>query len=134
MMSGMRKLIYMIWSAAVLMVAASCQEKWTSDNELGVNDTRLNIDTTDEGIFTFPVYSGQEWAVVMTQGEEWLTPDIRSGKGIGYVQFTYAYNPDTAARVAKFTIKASGGKEIEVCVVQNGMTQKASSLTDFDLL
>lgn len=131
---SMRKLIYMILSAAVLMTAASCQEKWTSDNELGVNDTRLNIRTTDEGTFTFSVYSGTDWTLTVTQGEDWLIPRTGSGNGIGYVEFAYTYNPGTSARVAKFTLKASTGKEIEVCVVQSGMTQDASSLTDFDLL
>ena len=81
---------------------------------------------------TADAFGGQHAPIA--QGEDWLIPQTRSGKGIGYVEFTYTYNPGPSARVAKFTLKASTGKEIEVFVVQSGMTQGASSLTDFDLL
>lgn len=130
----MRKLIYMIISALLLMSVTSCQDEWKSANELGVNDTRLNISTTDEGTFTLPVYSGYSWTVTLTQGEDWLTPDISSGEGMGYVQFAYSANDATTARVAKVLLKASTGKEIIVTVVQSGMIQKASELSDLEIL
>ena len=131
----MRKFIYMVMSALVIATAAvSCEQEWKSSNELGVNDTRLNISTTDEGTFTLPVYSGHSWTMTVTQGEDWLSPGSFSGEGVGYVQFVYAANGDTKARVAKVLLKASTGKEIVVSVVQDGMIQKASELIVFEIL
>ena len=131
----MRKLINMIMAAFVILTsAASCQDEWKSSNELGVNETRLNINTTDEGVFTLPVYSGTSWTMNVIQGEDWLSPGSFSGEGIGYVNFTYSANADTKARVAKVQLTASTGKEIVVTVVQNGMIQKASELSEFDIL
>lgn len=129
----MRRLIYIAF-AAVALLAASCQEKWTSSNELGVNETRLNINSTDEGSFVFPVYSGTSWTLSILQGEDWLVPQAFSGQGSGYIDFVYTYNSQMNARVAKFLLKASTGKEITVYVVQNGMMQKASSLSDLEIL
>jgi hypothetical protein len=63
-----------------------------------------------------------------------LSPGSFSGEGIGYIHFTYAANGETKARVAKVQLKASTGKEIIVVVVQNGMVQKASELSEFDIL
>lgn len=131
----MRKYIYMVMSAIVMMTSAvSCEQEFRSSNELGVNDTRLNISTTDEGTFTLTVYSGYSWTMTVTQGEDWLSPGTFSCEGIGYVQFTYTANADTKARVAKVLLKASTGKEIIVSVVQNGMIQKASELSELEIL
>ena len=125
----------MIMAAFVILTsAASCQDEWKSSNELGVNETRLNIHTTDEGTFTLPVYSGLSWTMTVTQGEDWLTPGTFDGEGIDYIHFTYAANAGTKARVAKVLLTASTGKEIIIFVVQNGMTQKASALSEFDIL
>ena len=131
----MRNLINILLTVFLLAGAAtSCQEEWKSSNELGVNETRLNINTTDEGTFTLPVYSGISWTMNVIQGEDWLSPGSFSGEGIGYIHFTYAANGDTKARVAKVELKSSTGKEIIVVVVQNGMIQKASELSEFDIL
>ena len=94
----------------------------------------MNINTTDEGAFTLPVYSGISWTMNVIQGEDWLSPGSFSGEGIGYIHFTYAANAETKARVAKVQLTASTGKEIIVTVVQNGMIQKASELSEFDIL
>jgi hypothetical protein len=72
--------------------------------------------------------------MTVIQGEDWLSPGSFSGEGIGYIHFTYAANGDTKARVAKVELKSSTGKEIIVVVVQNGMVQKASELSEFDIL
>lgn len=131
----MRNLINILLTIFLLAGAAtSCQKEWKSSNELGVNETRLNINTTDEGAFTLPVYSGISWTMNVIQGEDWLSPGSFSGEGIGYIHFTYAANAETKARVAKVQLKASTGKEIIVVVVQNGMVQKASELSEFDIL
>ena len=131
----MRKLINILLAVLFLAGAAtSCQEEWKSSNELGVNETRLNINTTDEGTFTLPVYSGISWIMKVIQGGDWLSPGSFSSEGIGYINFTYAANAETKARVAKVQLKASTGKEIIVAVVQNGMIQKASELSEFDIL
>ena len=118
----------------VTITAASCQKEWKSSNELGVNDTRININTTDEGTFTLPVYSGLSWTMTLIQGEDWLSPGSLSAEGIQYIDFTYSANASTKARVAKIQLNASSGKEIIVYVVQNGMVQKASELSEFDIL
>ena len=131
----MKRLINILLAVVLLAGAAtSCQKEWKSSNELGVNETRLNINTTDEGTFTLPVYSGLSWTMNVIQGEDWLSPGSFSGEGIGYIHFTYAANGDTKARVAKVELKSSTGKEIIVVVVQNGMVQKASELSEFDIL
>ena len=131
----MKRLINILVAVVLLAGAAtSCQKEWKSSNELGVNETRLNINTTDEGTFTLPVYSGISWIMNVIQGEDWLSPGSFSGEGIGYIHFTYAANGDTKARVAKVELKSSTGKEIIVVVVQNGMVQKASELSEFDIL
>ena len=131
----MKRLINILLAVVLLAGAAtSCQKEWKSSNELGVNETRLNINTTDEGTFTLPVYSGISWTMNVIQGEDWLSPGSFSGEGIGYIHFTYAANGDTEARVAKVELKSSTGKEIIVVVVQNGMVQKASELSEFDIL
>ena len=131
----MKRLIHILLAVVLLAGAAtSCQKEWKSSNELGVNETRLNINTTDEGTFTLPVYSGISWTMNVIQGEDWLSPGSFSGEGIGYIHFTYAANGDTKARVAKVELKSSTGKEIIVVVVQNGMVQKASELSEFDIL
>lgn len=131
----MKRLINILLAVVLLAGAAtSCQKEWKSSNELGVNETRLNINTTDEGTFTLPVYSGISWTMNVIQGEDWLLPGSFSGEGIGYIHFTYAANGDTKARVAKVELKSSTGKEIIVVVVQNGMVQKASELSEFDIL
>ena len=131
----MKRLINILLAVVLLAGAAtSCQKEWKSSNELGVNETRLNINTTDEGTFTLPVYSGISWIMNVIQGEDWLSPGSFSGEGIGYIHFTYAANGDTKARVAKVELKSSTGKEIIVVVVQNGMVQKASELSEFDIL
>ena len=131
----MKRLINILLAVVLLAGAAtSCQKEWKSSNELGVNETRLNINTTDEGTFTLPVYSGISWTMNVIQGQDWLSPGSFSGEGIGYIHFTYAANGDTKARVAKVELKSSTGKEIIVVVVQNGMVQKASELSEFDIL
>ena len=131
----MKRLINILLAVVLLAGAAtSCQKEWKSSNELGVNETRLNINTTDEGTFTLPVYSGISWTMNVIQGEDWLSPGSFSGEGIGYIHFTYAANGDTKARVAKVELKSSTGKEIIVVVVQNGMVQKDSELSEFDIL
>ena len=131
----MRKLINMILAALItVLTAASCQKEWKSAIELAVNDTRININTTDEGTFTLPVYSGLSWTMSLIQGEDWLAPGNFSAEGMKYIEFIYSANADTKARVAKVQLTASSGKEIIVYVIQNGMVQKASELTEFDIL
>lgn len=131
----MKRLINILLAVLLIAGAATaCQEEWKSSNELGVNETRLNINTTDEGTFTLPVYSGMSWTMDVIQGEDWLSPGSFSGEGIGYINFTYAASAETNARVAKVQLKSASGKEIIVVVVQNGMIQKASELSEFDIL
>lgn len=123
----MRNRIFFLFVAALLCI--SCNKQWQSSNELGVNTTRINISSTQEGDFRFPIYSNTDWKLVITEGTDWLSGNC-SGSGIKDVVLTYSENAADDARIAKFTVTTGSGKSVSVNVVQSGLIQSASSIKD----
>ena len=121
-----------IYSIAVFLVAfmTSCTKEWVSSIDLGVNTDRVNIDSVYEGEFWFTVFAADDshWTLTVTEGQEWLTPDISGADGRSHVRFAYTANMGDDARIAQFVLKADTGKEIAVAVVQSGLEQSASSV------
>lgn len=124
----------LIFTMIVSMFAGlcACEEKWESQIELGVNDTRLNITQyLDPGYFILPVYSNRRWQLEIVVGAEWLTADCTSGQGTQYVRFDYDANNAEEARVAELML--TGGRQIKVFVVQSGSSQAADDIDDVEL-
>ncbi len=98
----MKKLLCILFACAAL---ASCTKEWKFSEDMAVNST--------------------------TNGSDWLRPKEKKGEGIGHVHFYFDDNLDNPARIAKVQFKASSGKSVVVNVVQDGNSEKASSISDY---
>lgn len=124
----MKKYILMI--LAVAFTAVSCEKAWVSNQELGVNSTRVNYESIAESDVNISVLSNQNWTVDVVQGPEWLTLKDNSGSGPGIIHAHCAANTIPSARVGKLQITSASGKIIVVNIVQAGSEQKASDILD----
>ncbi len=134
----MKKLLCILFACAAL---ASCTKEWKFSEDMAVNSTRINIpqlspqdpeDPDKQAIgFVISVFSGTDWKVTVTNGSDWLRPKEKKGEGIGHVHFYFDDNLDNPARIAKVQFKASSGKSVVVNVVQDGNSEKASSISDY---
>ena len=112
-------------------VLAGCSDKWSFSEDIAVNSTRLDISSLQEGTFVLTVYANSSWNVHVTYGADWLSCKETSGRGIGYLEFTYGAHTEAPARIARIELTSSTGKTVAISVVQSGTDGAASSVSDF---
>ncbi len=124
----MKKYIFVL--LASLLVLTGCEQKWVSDLDLGVYNTRINLSTVHETDFVLTVFSNQGWNASVTQGSEWLSLQETSGNSLGYIHASADANMEDAARVGKIFLKANSGASLVVNIVQTGNEEAAADVPD----
>lgn len=124
----MRKFIYILLPVLALAFT-SCQKQWTSDVELGVFSTRINLGQESDN-FVVTVFSNQDWTATVTEGASWITIKENSGNALGYIHAASDNNFDDYARVGKLKLSSASGKEMIVNIVQSGSLEKAADVPD----
>lgn len=131
----MKKIYFAIFMAFFALMLSACNEKFISEVELGVNDTRINISwkqAQNQFDFVYPIYSTSTWTIDIVAGADWLSIDRNSGSGTQYVNCTATANTTDRPRVVKLEIKGAG-KTIYTYVVTSSQDISAADLDDADL-
>lgn len=125
---AMRKFVCILLPVLALAFT-SCQKKWTSEVELGVFSTRINLEQEADN-FVVTVFSNQGWTAAVADGSSWISIKEDSGNALGYIHASSSDNFDDYARVGKLKLTSASGKEIIVNIVQSGSLEKASDVPD----
>jgi hypothetical protein len=131
----MKKIYFVIFIAFSASMLSACTEKFISEIELAVNDTRINISwrqAQNQLDFVYPIYSTGTWTIDIVAGGDWLSIDRNSGSGTQYVNCTATANTTDRPRVVKLEIKGAG-KTIYTYVVTSSQDISAADLDNADL-
>ena len=113
---------YLTSIVAILALFTSCNREFEWEG-FGVNndDTEehcIKLEKDSEGSTRISVYSDSAWTAELEDELDWATLSNTSGKGDGYVTFTYKINRDAIRRA--FVLIHSKGETKRVMIVQNG--------------
>ena len=113
-----KKILYALASACLLLAAVSCTEKYRDEyKHLRVDRTYLKLESEGGEIPIMVYYSGS-WNVAIDEDCNWASLDRTSGKGIGTIHFNCEKNSFTA-RETNLTLSNDKKESITINIVQN---------------
>ena len=81
--------ILLLTTFCMLSGLMSCQEKFVTSTDLAVDNTQLDLPSSDAGYFHVHILSNRSWTISIESEKDWLHPQQTSGHGTAYPKFTY---------------------------------------------